>query len=123
MAKQSTRKGKKTITQRTFYDEVTVSLEGKEKQLQDLFGIFIKAKELEGLREHTLRNHNTHFRYFNTFLQDAYPEPNRGIDITTEIVRDYIYYMTKKKFLWDDHPSSSYKYIEKKGLSSTILSI
>jgi hypothetical protein len=34
-------KGKKTITQRTFYDEVTVSLEGKEKQLQDLFGIFI----------------------------------------------------------------------------------
>ncbi|MDT8860489.1 tyrosine-type recombinase/integrase [Alkalihalobacillus sp. MEB130] len=123
MANQSKRKGRKTISQRTFYDEVPLAEEKKEQQLDALFQTFMKSKELEGLRERTLKDHSTHFRYFVSFLNNAYPSVKLGIDITTEMVRDYIYYMTKEKMLWDDHTSSAYKHIEKKGLSPVTVNV
>jgi hypothetical protein len=36
--------------------------------LDELFEIFMKAKEIEGLRERTLADHEKHFRYFKDFL-------------------------------------------------------
>lgn len=122
LVKQSNRIGKKTILQRTFYED-SVMVKENEKDLQELFEIFMKTKELEGLRDRTLEDHRTHFRYFISFLKNAYPEYRLGKDITTEIVRDYIYYMTKEKMLWDDHTSSSYKHIKKKGLSPVTVNV
>jgi integrase/recombinase XerD len=123
LVNQSKRKGRKTISQRTFYDQGSTVKEENEKQLPELFETFIKSKELEGLRERTLKDHRTHFRYFTSFLNNSYSDVLVGVDITTDMVRDYIYYMTKEKTLWDDHKSSSYKHIDKKGLSPVTVNI
>lgn len=74
MADQSKRKGRKTITKRAFYEEeLEHSKKGSRETLDDLFLTFIKAKELEGLRERTLKDHRTHYKYFNNYLKSAYP--------------------------------------------------
>lgn len=113
MADQTIRKGRKTISRRAFYEEELESLKiEREETLDELFLIFIKAKELEGLRERTLKDHRTHFKYFNKYLERSYPTMKYATEIGPEVIRDYIFYMSKEKVLWDDHTGPSYKHIE-----------
>ncbi|WP_043929823.1 tyrosine-type recombinase/integrase [Bacillus sp. EB01] len=121
MAEQSKRKGKKTASRRFTEEETNVV---HERSLDELFAIFMRAKELEGLRERTLKDHFTNYGYFTLFLRNRYPDVHLAADITTEMIRDYIYYMGKEKRLWDDHTQASVRYkTEKKGLAATTINI
>ena len=94
-----------------------------EETLDELFLTFIKAKELEGLRERTLKDHRSHYKYFKNYLEKAYPKIKYATEISSEVIRDYIYNMSKEKVLWDDHTGPSYKYIEEKGLSPVTVNV
>jgi integrase/recombinase XerD len=124
MADQQKRKGRKTISKRAFYEE---ELEPSEiergETLDELFLTFIKAKELEGLREQTLKDHQTHYKYFKNYLEKAYPSIKYATEISTEVIRDYIYYMSKEKVLWDDHTGPSFKHVEERGLSPVTVNV
>ncbi|MEH7121560.1 tyrosine-type recombinase/integrase [Neobacillus vireti] len=123
MADQSKRKGKKTVSRRVFQEEETMT-NPSNRLLTDLFETFMKAKGLEGLRERTLEEHRTTFKYFLTFLERKHPHLKYIDDINTEVVRDYVYYMTKEKQLWDDHTEASMRFkTEKKGLSPFTVNI
>jgi integrase/recombinase XerD len=123
MAEQSRRKGKKAATRRTFIEE-DIHASPSVKDLLDLFDTFMRTKELEGLRERTLKDHRTTFKYFTGFLRDRYPDIKYAEEVTTDIVRDYVYYMSKEKKLWDDHTQASVRYkTDKKGLSPTTVNI
>ena len=68
MTEKNKRKGKRTVSDRLFFEEENQS-SNNDKILEELFDIFMKAKELEGLRERTLKDHRTHFKYFLIFLR------------------------------------------------------
>ena len=124
MSDQTKRKGRKTISRRAFYEEDLEPEEVEsEETLDELFLTFIKAKELEGLRERTLKDHRSHYKYFKNYLEKAYPKIKYATEISSEVIRDYIYYMSKEKVLWDDHTGPSFKYIEEKGLSPVTVNV
>jgi hypothetical protein len=76
----------------------------------------MRAKELEGLRPRTLQEHRTTFKYFLAFLQQKYPDIYSASEITTDVIREYVYYMSKEKRLWDNHTKASCQYkTDKKG--------
>jgi integrase/recombinase XerD len=88
LAEQNKRKGR-TITKRAFYEEeLEQSNKESRETLDDLFSIFIKAKELEGLRDRTLKDHQTHYKYFNNYLKSAYHPVNHATKINSEVIRD-----------------------------------
>jgi integrase/recombinase XerD len=121
MAKQSGRKGKRTVANRSFNEETQTD---QGKTLRGLFETFFRAKELEGLRERTLKEHRTTFKYFLSFLEKRYPNIQYVDEVTTEIIRDYVYYMSKEKRLWDDHTKASCQFkTDKKGLSPFTVNI
>ncbi|WP_404331583.1 tyrosine-type recombinase/integrase [Mesobacillus maritimus] len=123
MADQNKRKGKKTVSRRVFLEEESTSRTSK-KLLVDLFETFMRAKELEGLRPRTLSDHRTTFRYFLSFLKCKYPSIQYVEDTSTDVIRDYIYYMSKEKQLWDDHTQASVRdRTNKKGLSPFTVNI
>ena len=93
------------------------------KTLDELFEIFIEAKELEELRERTLQDHRTNFRYFKEYLNKDYPQVTMGSEVTVDMIRDYIYYMKKEKGVWDNHKVLAEKYGQKKGLSPVTINI
>ena len=93
------RKGKKTVSRRAFLEDELTSNSSK-KLLVDLFETFMRAKELEGLRPRTLNDHRATFGYFLSFLKLKYPTIQYVDEITTDVIRDYIYYMSKEKQLW-----------------------
>jgi integrase/recombinase XerD len=123
MAKQGERKGKRTVANRSFIEEVKTQTD-QGKTLRGLFETFFRAKELEGLRTRTLKEHRTTFKYFLLFLEKKYPDIQYADEVTTEIIRDYVYYMSKEKRLWDDHPKESCQFkTDKQGLSPFTVNI
>ena len=123
MTEKNKRKGKRTVSDRLFFEEENQS-SNNDKILEELFDIFMKAKELEGLRERTLKDHRAHFKYFLIFLKNNYPRIKYGDEISTDIIRDYVYFMSKEKRLWDDHTQSSMRdHTDKKGLSPVTINI
>ncbi|MCM2535134.1 tyrosine-type recombinase/integrase [Neobacillus pocheonensis] len=126
MAEQSKRKGKRTVGNRLFLEEekTNTKIMDQVKTLKDLFETFMRAKELEGLRPRTLKEHRSTFKYFLLFLEQKYPSIECAIEITTEVIRDYVYYMSKEKRLWDDHTKASRQCkTDKKGLSPFTVNI
>jgi integrase/recombinase XerD len=84
----------------------------------------MRVKELEGLRPRTLNDHRATFGYFLSFLKLKYPTIQYVDEITTDVIRDYIYYMSKEKQLWDDHTQASVRYrTDKRGLSPFTVNI
>ena len=81
---------------------------------------FILAKELEGLRDRTISDHELHFRYFEDFLKEKYPSLKFLDEITSTIIRGYIAYMKFTKRKWDNH-----QFIETRneGLSDVTINI
>ncbi|PLS04780.1 hypothetical protein [Neobacillus cucumis] len=80
------KKWKKDGIQLLFEEEVKSPKTGKS--LIDLFETFMRAKELEGLRPRTLKEHRTTFKYFLSFLNQKNPSIECADEITTEIIRD-----------------------------------
>lgn len=63
------------------------------------------------------------FRYFLSFLKQKYPSIECADEITTEVTRDYVYYMSKEKRLWWSHESILQYKTDKKGLSPFTVNI
>ncbi|OLS39175.1 phage integrase SAM-like domain-containing protein [Bacillus sp. MRMR6] len=123
MAEQTKRKGRKTVSDRVFLEE-GAKQSVSNKLLAERFEIFMRAKELEGLRERTLSEHRKHFNYLLSFLENNHPKIKYADEVTTEINRDYVYYMSKEKRLWDDHTKASCQFkTDKKGLSPFTVNI
>jgi integrase/recombinase XerD len=119
---KSKRKGRKTVNLRSFQEETHEPIRGK--RLDDLFNTFMRAKELEGLRERTLKDYRTNFKYFTGFLTKKYQQMEYAEEISTDTIRDYVYYVSREKKLWDDHIQASVRYkTDKKGLSPTTVNI
>lgn len=57
----------------------------------------MRGKELEDLRPRTLSEHPKTFKYFPSFLEQKCSNIQFAEEITTEIIRDYVYYMSKEK--------------------------
>lgn len=70
----------------------------------------MRAKELEGLRPRTLKEHRATFKYFLSFLKQKYSSVECADEVTAELIRDYVFYMSKEKRLWDDHTKASCQY-------------
>jgi integrase/recombinase XerD len=122
MAEQSKRKGRKTVNFRSYLEETFEP--SRDKRLEELFHTFMRAKELEGLRERTLKDHRTNFEYFTRFLKKKNPLMEYAAEISSDTIRDYVYYMSREKKLWDDHTQASVRYkTDKKGLSPTTVNI
>ncbi|WP_160719686.1 hypothetical protein [Bacillus sp. USDA818B3_A] len=103
MADQSKIKGKRTVGTRLFSEE---------------------EKNLQGLRPRTFREYRTTFKYFLSLLQQKYPDIYSASEITTGVIRNYFYYMSKEKRIWDDHTKASCQYkTDKKGLHSFTVNI
>ncbi len=85
---ENRRRGRRVATRR-YLDEDPIM--DDSKTLNELFEIFIKAKELEELRERTLQDHRTNFRYFKEYLSKDYPQVTMGSEVTVDMIRDYIY--------------------------------
>lgn len=91
MSEENIRKGRKAISRRA--GQTDDSVHSTPQTLRDLFDIFIKAKQIEGLRERTLHDHRTHFTYFMQFLERSYETLPTATQTTVEIIREYIHYL------------------------------
>ncbi|MBF8377060.1 phage integrase SAM-like domain-containing protein [Alicyclobacillus mali] len=91
--------------------------------LEQAFDVFIHAKAVEGLRERTLNDYRTHFRYLEEWLKDSHPEVEYIGDITAQTLRDYVYYLTYEKPHYEGHPLKSEVDKAKRGLSPASVNI
>lgn len=84
------RKGKKRATAalRTRTDAATGTI-----SLDLAFDLFLSAKMAENIRERTLADYRSYWRYFMEWLSDAYPDVSTVGQLTTSIIRDYVAYM------------------------------
>lgn len=91
--------------------------------LDQAFEMFYQAKAVEGLRERTLADYKNHHRYFVAWLNAEYPQVKYIGEITAQILRDYIYYLTYIKPQYDGHPNKSEKDKQKIGLSPACVNV
>lgn len=68
------------------------------------FGIFLRAKETEGLKSRTLNDHKGHYRYLQRWLTKQYLTLKLE-ELTTDHVRQYIQHMLTEQTLYDGHPT------------------
>ncbi|MFF2890781.1 tyrosine-type recombinase/integrase [Paenibacillus sp. NPDC057967] len=60
--------------------------------ISEAFSIFFSAKKAEGIRDRTVEDYETNWKYFTDWLEEDVP----AIEITAETIRDYINYMSNK---------------------------
>lgn len=79
--------------------------------LNDAVGIFIKAKEAEGLRNSTIKGYFDTVRYFRDWLN---PDIENIDEITSSILRDNITYLKNDRLPYqgDEHNCSLYSLAE-----------
>jgi hypothetical protein len=68
------------------------------------FGIFLRAKETEGLKHRTLRDHKNHYRYLQRWLVEHHPTLKLE-QLTADHFRQYVGYMLNEQTLYDGHPT------------------
>lgn len=84
------RKGKKRIDMKRAARE-----NGPQSFTLDLaFDLFYSAKRAEKVRDRTLADYKSYWRYFREWLTDRYPETIEVADLTSSIIREYIEYMS-----------------------------
>ncbi|GIP14004.1 hypothetical protein J1TS5_61740 [Paenibacillus macerans] len=84
------RKGKKRIDMKR-----TVRASGPHSITLDLaFDLFYGAKRAEKVRDRTLADYKSYWRYFREWLTDAHPEIEEAAELTASIIREYIEYMS-----------------------------
>ena len=97
-------------------DDYLANVMGPSYGLEEAFNVFYKDRENQNLKERTLKDHKTHFRYFSTFLYKRKTEIKRVGQMTYKIISDYISFMKNEKVVWDDHKDLC-KTSNKKGLA------
>jgi integrase/recombinase XerD len=77
------------------------TVNGKQKtvrySLDQAFELFYHAKAAEGLRQRTLVDYKTHHKYLTHWLSVFHPEVNTIMDISTALLREYVYYLSHDK--------------------------
>ncbi|WP_342480389.1 tyrosine-type recombinase/integrase [Paenibacillus sp. FSL L8-0340] len=86
--------------------KLTRSTRAADKQLDDLFRIFINAKLSEGRAPRTLESYEEYYRYFCRYLDKC------GIEkvfssVTPELLRSYMGWMLYGQLKWNEHPHKS----------------
>lgn len=97
-----------------------VEVERNRTKLSKAYDQFKVAKELEGCRPRTLKDHDEHFKYLMNFCNVKNIKITYLDEVTIPLCRSYIDYMKNEKGKWDNH-----KFIEsnQKGLSETTINI
>ncbi|GAA0134750.1 hypothetical protein YSY43_15900 [Paenibacillus sp. YSY-4.3] len=84
------RKGKKRIDMK----RVSKTKESKSITLDLAFDVFYSAKRAEKVRDRTLADYKSYWRYFREWLTDTHPDIIEAADLTIGIIREYVEYMT-----------------------------
>jgi len=84
------RKGKKRIDMK----RTPAAKETRSITLDLAFDVFYSAKRAEGVRDRTLADYKSYWRYFREWLSEAHPEIEEVALMTAAIVREYIEYMS-----------------------------
>jgi integrase/recombinase XerD len=93
------RKGRKAIRQR----HATVS-KIQQYTIEQAIDLFIHAKVTEGLKERTIRDHKNSLLCFKSWLQEQHSDIKHVNEITTHVIREYVYYLMNERQLYDGHP-------------------
>lgn len=112
------RKGKKIAT-----DAKRKTIARADYDLKGAFLLFYNVRRSENARPRTLKDYETHWRYFTEWLAEKYGDDYEGImiaDITQAIVREYIFYMSAERTKYGNVDN---RRIEGAGLSPTTVSI
>jgi integrase/recombinase XerD len=107
-------RGKSTVTKRPANVVYTI---------EQAFEMFLHAKAAEGLRPRTIADYKAHHKWFTEWLTEYHPDIENITEITPQILRDYIYYLTYEKVQYEGHPVKSDAEKEKKGLSPSTVNI
>lgn len=65
--------------------------------LADAFELFHKTKQAEGMRERTLKDYTTHWRYFIEWVNESHPEIWYVDQLVSAILREYVFYMSGER--------------------------
>ncbi|ALS26960.1 hypothetical protein IJ21_15560 [Paenibacillus sp. 32O-W] len=90
------RKGKSIIRGNRAMEAVAPSY-----SLDEAFDLFYSAKKAEGMRERTLKDYVTHWRYFRAWLGECYPEITTLDQVTNVVLREYVGYMAYDRTKYD----------------------
>lgn len=90
--------GKKYVFQR--------QIKGSDRQLDDLFDIFITSKISEGRSPRTIESYTEYYRYFCNYLTHAGLEHTLTA-VTPNVLRAYMTWMLHSKRKWENHPHKS----------------
>lgn len=72
--------------------------------LETAFDVFYTAKRAEGVRERTLADYRSYWRYFREWLEKYRPEVADVHQITTEVIRAYVGYLSHDHTRYEDDP-------------------
>lgn len=84
------RKGKKVVKRRN----VAASSKEVDMSLDQAFDYFLAIKKTEGVRDRTVQDYRDHFEYFTEWIGESL----ELVDITTQMIRNYIVYMKEERF-------------------------
>lgn len=68
------------------------------------FNVFLRAKQVEGLKPRTLNDHKNHYRYLQRWLTEDHPTLKLE-ELTADHVRQYINFMLTEQGLYNGHPT------------------
>ncbi|MDO3682174.1 tyrosine-type recombinase/integrase [Paenibacillus ehimensis] len=68
--------------------------------LDTAFELFFSVKKAEGMRERTLADYQSHWRYFRDWLSESYDNITLG-EITQTVLREYLIYMSNGRTKYD----------------------
>ena len=103
------RSGKRVVTGK----RSTTARQRVEYDLDNAFELFYNVKKSERMRERTLSDYKTHWKYFRTWLDGKYPGLILG-DVTQSVLREYVMYMSNGR--------SKYEGVENRELAGESLS-
>ncbi|AHV99011.1 tyrosine-type recombinase/integrase [Paenibacillus sabinae] len=79
---------------------------GADKQLDDLFAIFINAKASEGRSKRTIESYTEYYRYFCNYM-DSVGIERTFTAVTPNALRAYMNWMLHGQRKWEGHPHKS----------------
>lgn len=105
------RKGKRIVLQRLSTESVDEERQvDRDLSPDELFDVFIAAKQAEGRADRTILDHRKNYRYFRQWLDKMYPGINpRDLDAT--VFREWITYLQNEKVAYEGHPTSPQQYV------------
>lgn len=117
------RRGKRIIGERrrSVSQTSTVILEGYT--IDEAFNLFLRVKEAENVKPRTRKEYDVQYRYFMEWLEGYAPDVTCIEDITTSMIRDYIYYLAHEKTKYEGNPYKKDEYKQEKGLSPYTINI